>query len=78
MKPQEIKAAIVKAGTTQVAIATHLGVTPQSLGRVIAGRMRSARIEAELEKLTGKPIHAHKSKPGRQRAVWNGQRAEAA
>jgi predicted ArsR family transcriptional regulator len=72
MKPEEIKAAIVRAGTSQVAIATHLGVTPQSVGRVIKKTMRSERIERELEKLTGGPIHAKKSKVGRPRATWNG------
>jgi lambda repressor-like predicted transcriptional regulator len=75
MKPEEIKAAIALAGTSQSALATHLGVTPQSVGRVISKTMRSARIERELEKITGKPIHDQRNKPGRPRAVWNGRLA---
>lgn len=75
MKPEEIKAAIVRAGTSQTAIATHLGVSVQSIGRVIKKTMRSTRIERELEKLTGQPIHDKKAEPGRPRSVWTGQRA---
>lgn len=73
MKPEEIRAAIALAGTSQAAVATHLGVTPQSVGRVISKTMRSARIERELEKITGKPIHDKKNKPGRPKAVWTGR-----
>jgi hypothetical protein len=40
---------------------------------VINKTMRSARIERELEKITGRPIHDKKNKPGRPRAVWTGR-----
>ena len=73
MKPQDTKAAIAKAGTTQKAIADYLGVTTHSVGRVINGTMRSARIEAELQKLTGKPLHDKPSVRGRRKTVWTGQ-----
>lgn len=72
MKPEDIRAAIVKAGTSQAAIATYLGVKPQSVARVIAGQMRSARIEDELAKITGCPIHQKRNPKGRRKAVWNG------
>lgn len=72
MTPSEIKAAICKAGTNQTAIATHLEVSIGSVWRVIHGKMRSAKIEAELEKITGKPIHEARSRTGRPKATWNG------
>ena len=72
MTPNEIKAAIVRAGTNQTAMAAHLGVTRSALWRVVNGNMRSAKIESALEKLTGKPIHSDKAKRGRQKSVWNG------
>lgn len=48
MTPDDIRAKIVQAGTSQTAIAKFLKVRPASVGRVISGAMRSARIEAEL------------------------------
>lgn len=73
MKSEDIKAAIARAGTSQAAIATHLRVSPHSVWRVINGTMRSARIEAELEKITGKPIHAKRAQRGRRKSVWTGR-----
>lgn len=78
MTPIEIKAAICKAGTNQSAIATHLGVSIGSVWRVVHGKMRSAKIEAELEKITGKPIHKTRSRTGRPKATWNGAVSGAA
>lgn len=78
MKPEDIRAAIVRAGTSQQAIADYLGVRAQSVGRVISGQTRSARIEDELAKITGKPIHAKRNKPGRRKSVWNGASGAAA
>ncbi len=72
VNPQDIKAAIVKAGTSQAAIAAHLRVSPNSVSRVINGTLRSKRIEGELQKITGKPLHATPSKRGRRKTVWNG------
>ncbi|WP_161499705.1 helix-turn-helix domain-containing protein [Limnohabitans sp. TS-CS-82] len=77
MTPNEIKAAILRAGTNQAAIASYLDVTVQSVWRVVNGTMRSARIEAELEKITGCPIHASVSRRGRKKAVWSGERVAA-
>lgn len=73
VKPQDTKAAIAKAGTSQTAIARHLGVSLNSVQRVINGTLRSKRIEAELEKITGKPLHSTPSVRGRRRTVWTGQ-----
>jgi transcriptional regulator with XRE-family HTH domain len=77
MKPEDIKAAIAMAGTSQTAIARHLGVSPNSVSRVICGAMRSTRIEAELQKITGKPLHASKPVRGRKKTVWSGAGAAA-
>lgn len=73
MKPQDIKAAIARAGTSQTAIAVHLGVRLNSVSRVINGTMRSTKIEAELQKITGKPLHAAPPVRGRRKTVWTGQ-----
>ena len=78
MKPEDIRAAIAKAGTTQRAIADYLDVRPQTVARVINGQTRSARIEDELAKITGKPLHAVRNKPGRRKSVWNGAVGAAA
>ena len=77
MTPDAIKAAISRAGTTQTAIARYLDVSPSCVGRVINGAMRSQRIEAELQKITGKPIHGPAGKPGRKKSSWNGSVAGA-
>lgn len=77
MKPQDTKAAIAKAGTSQTAIADYLGVSINSVSRVINGTMRSKRIEAELQKITGKPLHDKPSVRGRRKTVWTGQGAAA-
>ncbi len=72
MQPNLIKAEIVKAGTTQAAIASHLGVSTTSLYKVIHGDMRSARIEAALIKIVGRNIFPPKRPAGRRPSVWNG------
>lgn len=72
VNPQDIKAAIAKAGTSQTAIAAHLGVSITSVYRVINGTLRSTRIENELQKITGKPLHATPAKRGRRKTVWTG------
>lgn len=78
MTPQEIKAQIALAGTTQSAIARHLGMNVSFFGRVIAGTARSARAEAALERITGKPINtAPRKKGGRTKTVWTGQSRSA-
>ncbi len=73
MTPQEIKAQIALAGTTQSAIARHLGVSVTFLGRVIAGDSRSSRVETELARITGKPVNPNPHKTGgRPKSVWSG------
>ncbi len=73
MTPNDIKAAIARAGTSQAAIAEHMKISKGSVWRVVNGTLRSTRIEAELQKLTGKPLHAAKPVKGRQKSVWNGR-----
>lgn len=73
MNPLDIKAKIAQAGTSQAAIATYLGVSPASVGRVIRGNLRSKRIEAELSKIVGQPISPAPKKPGRPKSVWTGE-----
>jgi predicted XRE-type DNA-binding protein len=77
MNPNEIKAEIVKAGTNQTAIASFLGVSVQSVWRVVNKTMRSARIEAHIQKITGKPVYESVGKRGRKKAVWSGERTAA-
>jgi hypothetical protein len=78
VNPKIVRAAIIAVGTTQRAIATHLGVTQQSLGRVISGSMRSAKIEAELEKVTGIKLYDAPARRGRVKNVWTGTRQASA
>lgn len=52
MHPADIKAALAKAGKTQVAIARGLGVHPVTVNQVIKGRCRSARIAAAIARAT--------------------------
>lgn len=68
----DIKARIARAGTTQAAIARYLGLHASHLSAVITGSARSRRVEAELEKIIGKPLYNDQPKPGRQKTVWNG------
>lgn len=74
MEPKDIKAKIVLAGTTQAAIARHLGVSSNAVGRVLRGESRSTRIEFELSKIVGKVINnAPHRRRGRRKTVWTGQ-----
>jgi DNA-binding transcriptional regulator YiaG len=73
MTTGEAKAALIQAGLTQTAFADRLGVSLNSVSRVINGTLRSQRIEAELQKITGKPLHDTPSVRGRRRTVWTGQ-----
>lgn len=78
MNKSDIKAAIERAGTSQAAIAEFLGVTPTCVGRVIAGTMRSKRVEQEIEQLIGKPIFATAKKPGRIKTTYRGAAQQVA
>lgn len=73
MEPEDIKAAIAKAGTSQSGIAAYLGVTTGVVSAVVNKKMRSARVERELEKITKKPIYSNPAKRGRKRLAWSGQ-----
>lgn len=72
-----IKAAIVAAGTSQSAIAEYLKISPSSVARVVAGKNRSARIEAELAKILGRMPFGPPGKRGRKKTVWEGRVASA-
>jgi predicted transcriptional regulator len=72
MNPTDIKAAIDRAGTSQTAIAEYLGITTTAVSRVVTGKARSARVEAELLKICGKAIYATAIKTGRVKTTWNG------
>ena len=78
MNKTDIKAAIERAGTSQTAIAEYLGVSPTCVGRVIAGTMRSSRVERELEKLIGRPIFGKSKKPGRTKTAYLGTAQQVA
>jgi hypothetical protein len=74
LSPEKIKAKIAQAGTSQAAIAKHLGVRAASVGKVIKGEMRSKRIEAELQKITGQPVNPRPCRAlGRPKTVWSGK-----
>jgi predicted XRE-type DNA-binding protein len=72
MNPSDIKAAIDRAGTSQTAIAEYLGIKTTAVNRVVQGKARSARVEAELLKICGKAVYATPSKAGRTKTTWNG------
>lgn len=73
MGPIDIKAAIAKAGTTQAAIAAYLDLNTSTVGKVVNKTQRNARVEAELEKITGQPIYDTPCKRGRKKSVWTGR-----
>jgi hypothetical protein len=74
MNPNCIRSKIAAAGTSQTAIAKYLAVQPGSVAKVIEGKMRSLRIEAELSKIVGQTLFpGPRRKPGRPKTVWNGQ-----
>lgn len=56
MHHADIKAALEKAGVTQVELAHRLGVTPMAIWQVIHGNSRSARIEREIADVIGLPL----------------------
>jgi predicted XRE-type DNA-binding protein len=79
VKPQDIKAKIVQAGTTQAAIAAYLGVSAGCMSQVISGKVRSKRIEAELSKVCGQPVNPKPlGKSGRAKTVWTGKVGQVA
>lgn len=63
MHPADIKAAIEKAGSSQIAIARKLGVSDVAVNHVIYGRSTSRRIADEISRVTKIPLS--KLWPGR-------------
>jgi lambda repressor-like predicted transcriptional regulator len=53
MHPSDRKSALKKRGYTATAVAADLGVDQSAVSNVLAGRTRSARIEAMLSELIG-------------------------
>lgn len=56
MHPEEIKAAMRIAGTTPAMLADELEVAPSSVSQVIAGLIRSKRIQLRISQIIGKPV----------------------
>lgn len=52
MHPEDIKAAIRKAGSSQKRIAKRLGVSETTVSNVIKGRVTSRRIAEEIARIT--------------------------
>lgn len=63
MHPEDIKAALRKAGKTQAVLAEELEVARSSVAQAIAGSIRSARIQARIAEVIGKPV----------KEIWPGQ-----
>jgi transcriptional regulator with XRE-family HTH domain len=73
MKANDIKAAIASAGTSQSAIAEFLGLSTTTVSGVVNGKTRSARVEAELAKIIGRPPFGLPARKGRAKTTWNGK-----
>lgn len=58
MHPEDIKAALRKAGVTQASLADELEVARSSVAQAIAGGIRSARIQGRISEIIGQPIKA--------------------
>jgi lambda repressor-like predicted transcriptional regulator len=56
MDPNEIKAALVKAGVKQADIARSVGKSKQLVGDVIRRHRRNTEIEQEVAARIGKPV----------------------
>ncbi|MFY3986097.1 helix-turn-helix domain-containing protein [Achromobacter xylosoxidans] len=63
MHPEDIKAALRKAGVTQAALADELDIARSSVAQAISGSIRSARIQARIAEIIGKPV----------KEIWPGQ-----
>jgi hypothetical protein len=72
MKPNEIKAAIIKADTNQRALAAYLGISYAVVSRVVNGKCRSARVEAELANIIGHNPFPPVVRSGAKKKVWSG------
>ena len=56
MTPRERKAAMVLAGVRPIDIARKLGVSPTTVGTVLAGRCTSRRVFEAVAEAIGKPV----------------------
>lgn len=56
MHPEDINAALRKTGNTQAMLADELEVARSSIHDVIHGRKRSARIQARIAEIIGRPV----------------------
>jgi lambda repressor-like predicted transcriptional regulator len=56
MHPSEIKAALERAGVTQVGLAKRLRVKQPTVSCVIRGKATSRRIAQAISRATGKPL----------------------
>ncbi len=56
MHPEDIKAALRKAGVTQASLAAELGVARPSVTQAISGGMRSERIQTRIAEIVGQPV----------------------
>lgn len=65
MKPNEIRSLLILKGVRQRKIARELGITPQTVCCVIAGKTRSRRVREAIAKAIGKSYLE----------VWNGEDA---
>ena len=57
MHPVDIRAALIKAGTSQAGIAEQLSVSHNAVSLVVHGRTKSSRIARAIAKATGISIH---------------------
>jgi predicted XRE-type DNA-binding protein len=73
MKTTDIKAAIARAGTSQAAIASYLGVSTTLVSQVVRGASRSARVEAEIAKICGRNPFPPSRAAHRVKTVWTGK-----
>ena len=73
MNATDIKTAIARAGTSQSAIAEYLDVSATTVSGVVNGKTRSARVEAELAKIIGKPPFGLPARKGPAKTTWNGK-----
>lgn len=56
MHPEDIKAALRKAGVTQAVLADELAVARSSIAQAISGGIRSARIQTRIAEILGKSV----------------------
>ena len=68
MRSLAIRQGLMFARVSQVAIAREVGVRKATVGNVVAGRRRSAKVEAAIARAMGVPV----------RRLWPRRRAKGA